>query len=515
MKIKFFKLLFTIIMLNFIAFDLCQNIQAQTGVKSVSVYCPNCGLKNNRASNFCISCGTRLKKSEIKDRKNEEFTAEILGKIKKSVVNIKIQYDSDSTNIPKNSLVSEGSGIVVNNSGYILTANHMVDLSGFETYYGEKAVLKSIRVDLYDGYQTTGVVVAQDEFTDLALIKISAPNLYPAELADADIELKVGDKVAVVGSPLGLTNTVTQGTISKLHRLLSDGGMQQFEDFIQIDTPINPGNSGGPLIDSSGKVIGIVTAAFNKEIAEGLGFAVPIWWVKKSLTELMKSRFPAYAWIGVWAKEEKNKVVVDCVVNKSPANNLLKEEDVILSIEDNDVDSVCAIQRTINKYEIDAQIKMKILRDNEEIEVKLILDKRPKLCVLPIMENFKIWGVSLEENSEGVMVNDVDIYNRKQHGITFSSVSTASEKKSGFEKGDKIVYIVPVPSSLVLSSCLMAAHSGRFTQQSVTDLNSLEKLCDESIEDKYLKMAVRIEESKQHMPMIGIIWFKLPMNQFL
>jgi hypothetical protein len=161
-----------------------------------------------------------------------------------------------------------GSGVIITSGGLILTANHVI------------AGVDSLTVDLPDGRQVSGKVVATDPTHDLALVQAAATGLAPATLGDS-AHLTVGQLAIAIGSPLGtFTDTVTHGIVSALDRTISvsssgfRGQVTRLSGLIQTDAPINPGNSGGPLLDSSGAVIGIVTAQASS--AEGIGFAVPI-----------------------------------------------------------------------------------------------------------------------------------------------------------------------------------------------------------------------------------------------
>jgi S1-C subfamily serine protease len=169
-----------------------------------------------------------------------------------------------------------GSGVIFAPDGYILTNSHVVD--------GARQVM----VTLADGHDVRGEVVGQDPDTDVAVVRITAPDgikLQAARLGDSD-RLRVGQLVVAIGSPVGLQSTVTAGIVSALHRTLPGYGGQLIEDIIQTDAAVNPGNSGGPLVDSSGAVIGINVAVVQQ--AQGLSFAIPINTVNWVASRLMK-----------------------------------------------------------------------------------------------------------------------------------------------------------------------------------------------------------------------------------
>ena len=150
---------------------------------------------------------------------------------------------------------------MLDSNGYIVTNNHVVEGA------------TQITVTLSDRREFPAKIVGTDPKTDLAIIKIEAKDLTAMKWADYD-ELQVGDVVLAVGSPFGLSSTVTLGIISALGR--GNVGIADYEDFIQTDAAINPGNSGGALVNMQGKLIGINTAIFSRTGgSEGIGFAIP------------------------------------------------------------------------------------------------------------------------------------------------------------------------------------------------------------------------------------------------
>jgi S1-C subfamily serine protease len=191
-----------------------------------------------------------------------------------------------------------GSGFVVSSQGYILTNAHVVDVNG-------QAVKTATVAFRGAGTATTrvkGRVVGFDNTSDVALIKVDpakAPALRPLPLGNSDAVL-VGEPVIAIGNPLGFDFSLTSGIVSATHRDLQSPNGAVIANGIQTDAAINEGNSGGPLIDSSGKVIGI-----NEQIAsqsggsQGLGFAVPINTAVSSLKQLQQKGTVTYAWLGL------------------------------------------------------------------------------------------------------------------------------------------------------------------------------------------------------------------------
>lgn len=217
--------------------------------------------------------------------------AEIAQRVLPSVVSIEAQSsDGDST----------GSGFVIDSSGYILTNNHVI----------AEAVTSggNITVRLNDGSDYDATVVGRDSSYDLAVLKIIGASLKALQFGDSD-KVAVGDSVIAIGSPLGLTGTVTLGIISAKDRAVTAGESNEENSFInalQTDAAINPGNSGGPLVDATGAVIGVNSAiaalgsTFSSQSGSiGLGFAIPINQARKTADQLIKNGKATYPVMGI------------------------------------------------------------------------------------------------------------------------------------------------------------------------------------------------------------------------
>ena len=193
-----------------------------------------------------------------------------------------------------------GSGFVIDSTGYILTNNHVITASVESG--------GDISVRLNDGSEFSAKVVGRDSSYDLAVLKISGATLKALQFGDSD-QVAVGDSVIAIGSPLGLTGTVTLGIISAKDRAVTAGESQADNSFInalQTDAAINPGNSGGPLVDATGSVIGVNSAiaslgysASSQTGSIGLGFAIPINQARKTAEQLIKNGKATYPVIGV------------------------------------------------------------------------------------------------------------------------------------------------------------------------------------------------------------------------
>jgi serine protease Do len=189
-----------------------------------------------------------------------------------------------------------GSGFIVSKDGYILTNNHVITS-------GERAA-EQIKVRLFDGRELDAKLIGRDEATDLAVLQINRDdlpaNLNPVTLGDSDV-LEVGEWVVAIGSPFGLSNTVTAGIVSAKGRSITPRETGRvYQDFIQTDAAINPGNSGGPLLNLQGEVVGINSAIASRSGGyQGIGFAIPSTIARAVLDSIVANGRVVRGWMGV------------------------------------------------------------------------------------------------------------------------------------------------------------------------------------------------------------------------
>jgi len=179
-----------------------------------------------------------------------------------------------------------GSGVIINNEGYLLTNNHVI------------ANAREIVVALYDGRKSKAVIVGSDPGSDLAVLKIPLGNLKSITLGEPQ-KARVGDVVLAIGNPLSVGQTVTQGIISATGRYF---GLNQYENFLQTDAAINPGNSGGALIDTNGKLLGINTAIVNDKKSGsriGISLAIPADIAVNVMNDIITSGEVIRGWLGI------------------------------------------------------------------------------------------------------------------------------------------------------------------------------------------------------------------------
>ena len=272
---------------------------------------------------------------------------------------------------------SLGSGVIVSAEGYIITNNHVVEKSD------------EIKVTLLDRRTFKGSIVGADPKTDIAIIKIDAKDLPTLTLGDSD-KLQVGEFVLAIGSPYGLSHTVTMGIISAVGR--ANVGIADYEDFIQTDAAINPGNSGGPLVNIKGELIGINTAIFSRTGGyQGIGFAVPSNMVRLVMDQLIHSGKVTRGWIGVTIQEltpelaqkfglKKTKgALVSDVAKNSPAGRAgIIRGDIILEFNGREVRDVSSLRNMVAQSKTGSEIAMKILRSGKEFTIRVVIIELPK-----------------------------------------------------------------------------------------------------------------------------------------
>ena len=306
----------------------------------------------------------------------EDVLVNAVDKVSKSVVNIasvRMLQDQLFRVFPVEGV---GSGVVIDEKGYILTNNHVIDDA------------ERLKVTLTDGRVMRGRVAGSDDVTDLAVIKVESEQPLPAaELGNSD-DLKAGQIVMAIGNPFGLTGgpAVTAGIISSLNRSLQ--ARSGVLELIQTDAAINPGNSGGPLVNTEGKVVAINTA--NMPYAQGIGFAVPINIAKSILKELIEKGRVTRPWIGVaslkvtpqlarhYGLHESEGALIAKVEPYSPADDAgLRKGDIIEGIDGNRIEDPSQIASHVRKKQVDDQLMLTVNRYGRQLQVPIQVDERP------------------------------------------------------------------------------------------------------------------------------------------
>jgi len=272
-----------------------------------------------------------------------------------------------------------GSGFVIDSSGYILTNNHVISKAA--------QTGGSIQVSLSDGRFYSAKVIGRDVSYDLAVLKITAPGLKALQFGDSDT-IAVGDLVIAIGSPLGLTGTVTTGIISAKNRAVTAGESNSESSFInalQTDAAINPGNSGGPLVDATGAVIGVNSAIASLGTTSqlgsiGLGFAIPINQARKTADQLIKNGVATYPVIGVSLNMNytENGAQVSTsgrgILPGSPAEKAgLRGGDVIIEIDGKEIYSPEELIVSVRAKNVGDRVTIGFLRNGVKKTVTLTL----------------------------------------------------------------------------------------------------------------------------------------------
>lgn len=272
-----------------------------------------------------------------------------------------------------------GSGFIIDSAGYILTNNHVIS----------DAVLSGgkIQVTLNDGSTYTGKVIGRDASFDLAVLKINASGLKALQFGDSD-KIAVGDAVIAIGSPLGLSGTVTTGIISAKDRAVTTGDSTAESSYInalQTDAAINPGNSGGPLVDATGAVIGINSAiatlgTTSQAGSIGLGFAIPINQGRKIADQLIKYGVATYPVVGI--SLDVNYMGVGAQISTSgtgilpgsPAQKAgLKGGDIIIEFEGKKINSPEELIVSVRSKNVGDRVTLVFMRDGVKKSVTLNL----------------------------------------------------------------------------------------------------------------------------------------------
>jgi serine protease Do len=267
----------------------------------------------------------------------------------------------------------QGSGFIIDKTGYIVTNNHVVE--GADT----------IKVILKDDSEYDAQIVGRDPVTDIALIKVEAKGNLPTVPMGSSDKLKVGEWVAAIGSPFGLEHTVTAGIVSAKGRVIGSG---PYDDFIQTDASINPGNSGGPLINMSGEIVGINTMIIAG--GSGIGFAIPIDQAKDIIVQLKTGGEVTRGWLGVtiqdlkgdlaeyYGVQDKSGVLVASIIPGDPADQAgIQPNDIITEVEGKKVTTSRDLTNLAAKLGVGDTAKITVLRDGRPKVLKVKVGKRP------------------------------------------------------------------------------------------------------------------------------------------
>jgi len=333
-----------------------------------------------------------------------------------------------------------GSGVIISPEGHVVTNNHVVEGAS------------RVTVTLLDKRKFAGQVIGLDPKTDLALVKIDGTNLPYLKWGDS-ARLQVGEYVLAVGTPFGLTATVTQGIVSGLGR--GGMGITQYEDFIQTDAAINPGNSGGALVNAKGELVGINTAIFSRTGGyQGIGFAVPSGMAKSVYASLLENGKVIRGYLGVGIQEltpeladtfqldnSKGALVTD-VKPGSPADQAgVKRGDTVVEYQKVPIDSPRALQREVMTTPVGSSVSITVVRDGEKKTVKAAIVEQTNTVQLAKAETRKH-----DRHLSGLSVEELDSMTAKRLGVDHGSKGVvvtnvqpgSSADRAGLARGDVI-----------------------------------------------------------------------------
>jgi S1-C subfamily serine protease len=341
-----------------------------------------------------ISAQTSVLGNIVQSSPGSQFSlADLFARSQQGVVQIIVHKTGDNATDR-----AIGSGIVYDLDGHIITNNHVVD------------DYQKIRVVFHDGQSYSATVSGTDKFADLAVIKVDANSntFHPLPLGDSS-KLRIGDQVIAIGSPFGLSESMTSGIVSQLGRVLNppDIGAFSIPNVIQTDTAINPGNSGGPLLDTHGEVIGINTA-IQTQTGEfsGVGFAIPSNTMKRIVPALIQSGHYQHPWLGISGISvdpdladslnltTHSGFLIENIVSDSPASKAglhasnmtttidgIKYKyggDIIIGVDNNPVSKLEDLLNYLQDYKsVGDKMTVQIIRENKTMEVTMTLQERP------------------------------------------------------------------------------------------------------------------------------------------
>jgi serine protease Do len=379
-----------------------------------------------------------------------------------------------------------GSGVIVRDSGFILTNNHVV------------AEADELLVRLQDGREYEAKVVGTDPETDLAVIKIEADSLTAAELGDS-AAVEQGDWVLAVGSPFGLDHTVTAGIVSAKGRqigIIRERNGMGFEDFIQTDAAINPGNSGGPLVDLQGNVIGINTAISTRTGSyQGVGFAIPSDMARVVMNSIIEKGRVERGWLGISVQpltpelaesfgfKSSAGVLVGGVMPETPAAKAgLKNGDIITAIDGKAVANPTELVNTIAALPPGQKVELEVFRGGKFSDVSVDLGLRP----LPE-------AVAAVAPARGESTTNI--------GMTVESITPELAQRFNVEESAKGVLVTQVDANSVAANA--GVRPGDLIQavndSEISDTSDFKTAMSEADLDKGIRMHVISQGSSRYV----------------
>jgi Do/DeqQ family serine protease len=324
-----------------------------------------------------------------------------------------------------------GSGVIIDGkAGHVVTNHHVI------------AKANVIKVTTADKREFEGRLLGSDPRSDVAVIKVDCDDVLPeAPMGESD-DLMIGETVIAIGSPFGLTHTVTTGVVSAVGRSVrGDGGI--YRNFIQTDASINPGNSGGPLLTIEGELIGINTAIYQN--AQGIGFAIPINKVAKIVHELVERGEVRVAWLGLEVQDltqplrsyfgyldTTDGVLIRDVIAKSPAADAsIRRGDILAAINEHKISNTQDYRNILGDFVPGETLRIGIFRDNKHFDATVTATAFPEEQSLNLLE--RRLGLEVAEPRGNT---------RENQGVVIEKVTQGSEAlKAGIRAGDMIIEV--------------------------------------------------------------------------
>jgi serine protease Do len=336
----------------------------------------------------------------------------------------------------------QGSGVIYNNSGYIITNKQVIKDAG------------EIIISLYDGREFKAELVGTDARSDIAVLKIDAEDLTPARFGNSD-SLELGEIVLAIGSPLGLGQTITSGIISA--KGTSNVQVTGFEDFVQTDAAINPDSYGGPLVNLSGEVVGISTLPTTKAAGYfGISLAIPVNVVRKTTEDLIKYGRVTRGWLGVTAqpmtaqlkealglKSNLGGLVSNIEPNSPAANAGIKSGDVIIKYNGEEIKNLLHLRSLVARTFINEEVTMTVIRDDKELTLNTTILEALKTNAGSKKDLFKDFGLVVQ-NLTGKLA--IKLGYDGEEGVIVKNIQKGSPAyKAGLRRGDLIIEVQHEP----------------------------------------------------------------------
>lgn len=338
--------------------------------------------KSQSSESITVNNGLSIENVLMRTDSSSSAVTKIAKRVGSSIVGIRMVIQSQknwyySDEISQSN--SEGSGIIIDSNGYILTNYHVVEYADPKNSMSNKTTLE---VFLSDGRQAMAEYIGGDQKSDLAVVKINMDNLIVAELGDSDA-LEVGELAIAIGNPLGLEfqGSVTVGVISALNRTITIDS--RIMNLIQTDAAINPGNSGGALLNSKGEVIGINTAKVSLSGVEGLGFAIPTNDAKPIIDQLLMFGYvKGRPFIGISGREITESIsylynipvgiyILEVIEDSGAEIAGILADDILISLAGKEVRTMTEVDKIKENYKAGDTVEVVVVRNGKEVKLSL------------------------------------------------------------------------------------------------------------------------------------------------